>query len=169
LATAFDTSIVVINLNGVWGFRGTSAKGGKIALPDIHSIAWNQRQVVIAFDSDVIRKREVMAALQQFANIVEAKGVAGIRVLMLPDDPKQKLGVDDYLAQKHSIAELEAHLVPHWMSQVSIKVPFGIHPETRAELFTPPGYTVVNHRIVRINNNGSGPWTDNLYWPLIFH
>jgi hypothetical protein len=60
LASAYGDAIIPININGVWGFRGTNSAGGKVALPDIDEIAWNGRAVVLAFDSDVARNGKAL-------------------------------------------------------------------------------------------------------------
>jgi hypothetical protein len=167
LATAYDQCIVPINLNGVWGFRGITTKGRRIVSPDFHSIAWNGREIVIAFDSDVIRKQPVWAAVEQLAQLLGARGAAIIRVLMLPDDPQQKLGVDDYLAQGHTTAELESHLAPLWAGQASVRMRLVLHPKTGADLFLPPGYAVINQQIFRTNNHSSSPGRPIYPGPLI--
>src|SRR5262245_24269454 len=52
LASAYGDALIPVNINGVWGFRGTNGAGGKLALPDLDEIAWNGRVVVLAFDGD---------------------------------------------------------------------------------------------------------------------
>jgi len=148
LATAFGDRIVPINLNGVFGWRGTSAKGGKLALPDLEHIAWNGRRVVLAFDSDVVRKREVMQGLKRFAAVLAAKG-ADVLVLMLPDEPGNKTGVDDYLVLGHTPADLEALTAPLYDAVSAGREKFGKHPETGDNLFMPPGYLDTRGSIAR--------------------
>ena len=98
-------------LLGVWNWRGTNAQGGKVALPDWHDVALNGREVVIAYDSDVMRKREVRAALDELTRYLQGKG-ANARWVFLPDGAGgAKVGVDDYLLE-HSPDELRALVRP---------------------------------------------------------
>ena len=48
--------LCIVALSGVWNWRGTNGAGGKMALPDWHDIALNDRRVILAFDGDVARK-----------------------------------------------------------------------------------------------------------------
>ena len=59
---------------GVWNWRGTNDKGGKTVLPDWEHIALNTRQIYIVFDSDVMLKPEVHAALVRLKAFLEARG-----------------------------------------------------------------------------------------------
>ena len=43
-------------VGGVWGFRGTNDHGGKVILPDWEHMALNDREVIVAFDSDLATK-----------------------------------------------------------------------------------------------------------------
>jgi pyrimidine operon attenuation protein/uracil phosphoribosyltransferase len=51
----------------VWSWRGGNDRGGKVAIPDWQDVALNGRRVVLALDSDVVRKRAVRSALDQLA------------------------------------------------------------------------------------------------------
>jgi hypothetical protein len=103
--------LACVALAGVWSWRGSNVNGGKVAVADWHDIALNGREVVLAFDSDVTRKREVRTALTQLAGYLETKG-AGVRYLHLPDDEPGKTGLDDYLAAGHTLDELRALVRP---------------------------------------------------------
>ena len=46
----------VTSLLGVYNWRGTNDKGGKVALPEWESVALNGRLVYIVFDSDIVDK-----------------------------------------------------------------------------------------------------------------
>lgn len=140
LASAYSAAIVPINLNGVWGWRCTNLAGGKIALPEIDEIAWNGRTVVLAFDSDVIRKPQVMAALKRFAQLLVGRQVVEVKVLILPDTPGGKTGVDDFLAANHTTTDLESHLLDLQTAQGLGRVRLCPHPETGQDLYLPPGY-----------------------------
>ena len=93
-------------MGGVWGWRGTNRQGGKTVLPDWGSVALNGRQVFIVYDNDVMRNPKVRGALQALCAFLLAKH-ATPRLLLLPDGT-DKLGVDDYLAQGHTLAEVRA-------------------------------------------------------------
>ncbi|MBA2768496.1 MAG: DUF3631 domain-containing protein, partial [Sporichthyaceae bacterium] len=86
-----------VALPGVWSWRGSNGSGGKVAVPDWHDVALNGRRVVLAFDSDVVRKRAVSGALDQLAAYLTSKG-ARVEYLHLPEGGDGKTGLDDYLA-----------------------------------------------------------------------
>jgi hypothetical protein len=63
-----------VALLGVWNWRGTNEHGGKVALPEWERIALNNgRKVYIVFDSDVMRKPQVFAALARLKRFLEEK------------------------------------------------------------------------------------------------
>ena len=66
-------SLCAIALIGVWNWRGTNEYGGKTALPDWEYIALNDREVYIVFDSDVMLKQEVHAALARLKAFLEVR------------------------------------------------------------------------------------------------
>lgn len=97
-----------VALLGVWNWRGTNEFGGKTALPEWESIALNDRQVYIVFDSDVMLKPQVYAALVRFKSFLEGRE-ARVAVVYLPagaDGSKQ--GVDDFLAAGKAVDDLLA-------------------------------------------------------------
>lgn len=55
--------LCAVALLGVWTWRGTNRHGGKTALPEWEHIARNGREVYIVFDSDIMLKPEVYAAM----------------------------------------------------------------------------------------------------------
>ena len=93
-------------MGGVWGWRGSNAKGGKTALPDWASVALNGRQVFIVYDNDVMRNPKVRGALEAFANFLLSRKSTP-RIILLPEDTA-KIGVDDFLAAGHTLADLLA-------------------------------------------------------------
>jgi Protein of unknown function (DUF3631)/Domain of unknown function (DUF3854) len=101
--------LMCVSINGVYGWRGTASDGNKVALGDWEDIPLNGREVVIAFDGDVARKKEVRAALSRLATFLASRGAIP-RYLWLPDTD-QKTGLDDYL-MSHTVDELKA-LVSH--------------------------------------------------------
>ncbi len=100
--------LCAVALIGDWNWRGTNEDGGKTALPEWEFIALNDRPVYIVFDSDVMTKKEVAAALVRLKAMLEHKG-AKVKVIYLPDaENGAKQGVDDYLAVGHGVEELKA-------------------------------------------------------------
>lgn len=102
--------LCIVGLSGVWNWLGTSTAGGKMALPEWHDVALNdRRRVVIAFDGDVARKPSVQKAAHALAAYLSTKG-ARVEWLWLPDTD-DKTGLDDYLVE-HTEAELLALVKP---------------------------------------------------------
>ena len=97
-----------VGLLGVWNFRGTNAQGGKTALGEWESIALNDRQVYVVYDSDVMTKKEVHAALTRLAAFLRTRK-AKLAFIYLPSGPGGvKQGADDFLAAGHSLDDLLA-------------------------------------------------------------
>jgi hypothetical protein len=95
-------------LLGVWNFRGTNEDGGKVLLADFEYVALNDRDVFIVFDSDVVLKAAVHAAMARLGMVLQNRG-ARVRYVYLPSGPSgEKVGVDDYLVQGHSVDALLA-------------------------------------------------------------
>ena len=95
-----------IALLGVWNWRGTNGAGGKTALAAWESVALNGRQTYVVFDSDVMLKPAVHAALARLRGFLESRG-AVVALIYLPAGlGAEKVGVDDYLAAGHSLDEL---------------------------------------------------------------
>jgi hypothetical protein len=94
--------LTAIGLLGVSGWRS-----GGAALPDLLDIVWAHRRVIVAFDSDVMTKASVRQELLGLTRYLAGKG-AKVEWLTLPQKPHnaQKLGVDDWLAEGHTAAEL---------------------------------------------------------------
>jgi hypothetical protein len=106
--SAASRGLCVLALPGVYGFRGTNAKGGKVAHPDLEYVAFNGRPVFLAFDSDVTRNPAVLDALTRLAALARARGSA-VSVITLPEGPNgAKVGLDDYFAAGHSADDLFA-------------------------------------------------------------
>lgn len=101
-----SAGLCCIALLGVWNFRGTNEHGGKTALPDWESIALNDRQVYLVFDSDVMTKAAVHAALTRLRGFLESRK-ARVKIVYLPEGPEgEKVGLDDYLAAGHSASSM---------------------------------------------------------------
>jgi uncharacterized protein DUF3854/uncharacterized protein DUF927 len=103
---AATIGLCCIALLGVWNFRGTNAEGGKVALPDWESIALNGRRTYIVFDSDVMLKPQVHAALVRLKAFLESRR-AEVLVIYLPSgDGGTKQGLDDFLARGNTVDAL---------------------------------------------------------------
>ena len=98
--------LCAVCLLGVWNWRGTNDQGGKVALPEWEHIALNGRQVYVVFDSDVMLKPQVYAALIRLKGFLESRG-AKVAVVYLPaTEGGSKQGVDDFLAAGNSVEDL---------------------------------------------------------------
>jgi hypothetical protein len=72
-----------VSISGVWNWRGRNRYGGKLAVGDWDDIALNDREVILAFDSDVVRKPEVHKALTRLSEFLKYRG-ATVKYLHLP-------------------------------------------------------------------------------------
>ena len=70
-------------------------------------IPWNNRDVYVVYDSDVMTKPQVKLALHSLTDLLGRKG-AKVWWIQLPAQPGQKVGVDDFLAQGHTLDDLLA-------------------------------------------------------------
>src|SRR5215212_1072477 len=101
-----SSGLCAVALIGVWSFRGTNEHGGRTASADWEYVALNGRKVYIVFDSDVMEKSEVHAALSRLKAFLENRG-AKVRLIYLPPgDGGVKQGVDDYLSAGHKVNDL---------------------------------------------------------------
>lgn len=82
---------------GIGGVDSWSAK--KRMIPDLAAFPWKGRPAVIVFDSDVVRNATVRAARDRLGAALREKG-AGVVAVDLPDDGKNKVGLDDYLVAR---------------------------------------------------------------------
>ncbi len=97
-----------IDLLGVWNFKGRNEFGATTILADFDFIAWKNRSVRIVFDSDVMYKPAVRQAMERLTEILQRKG-ATVSVIYLPNHSNGvKWGVDDWLADGHTLQDLEA-------------------------------------------------------------
>ncbi len=98
-----SAGLCCVSLLGVWNFRGSNTKGGKVALADWENVALNGRKVYICFDSDVMEKIEVHLALARLGEFLESRG-AHVSYIYLPSgEGGAKVGLDDYLASGNSV------------------------------------------------------------------
>ncbi len=84
---------VAVGISGVWNWL---SDGEPIA--DMYEIPVEGRQVFVCFDSDMLRKPEVLMAAERLAEHLEARE-AKVWLVYLPDQPDgSKTGADDFLA-----------------------------------------------------------------------
>lgn len=100
--------VCAIALLGVWNWRGKNNRGGKVALAEWEHVALNGRRVYVVFDSDLMRKPEVEAALSRLEALLKSRG-AKVFLVYLPDaEDGRKQGVDDFLVSGHTVEDLIA-------------------------------------------------------------
>ena len=97
--------LCAVALLGVWNFKGKNEFGGVTLLSDFDEIALN-RVINIVFDSDVMTKPPVRAALDRLTEHLQRRG-ATVNAVYLPGGSDGKVGVDDYLLT-HTSDELKA-------------------------------------------------------------
>jgi len=96
---AVSIGLCCVALLGVWNWRGSNEAGGKTALADWDMIALNGRAIYVVFDSDVMEKREVYAALARLKALLESHD-ASVKVIYLPSSSHgEKVGLDDFIAR----------------------------------------------------------------------
>src|SRR5215208_8087691 len=94
---------------GAWNFRGTNEHGGKTALADWEYVALKGRKVYIVFDSDVMEKSEVYAALSRLKAFLQSRGARVSLIYLPPGEGGVKQGVDDYRAAGGTVDDLLQH------------------------------------------------------------
>ena len=85
-----SNGLCTVALLGVYNWRGTNEDGGKAALPDWESIALNDRQVYIVFDSDVMQKAAVHGALERLKRFLEVEARPGLADIPACWQPRRK-------------------------------------------------------------------------------
>lgn len=92
-----------IGLSGVWAFQQRRLRddrgkvfGARKLIRDLASLDWQDRVVVITFDSDVDGRPDLQMAEYRLAELLKAKG-ADVRVARIPRLAEGKTGLDDFL------------------------------------------------------------------------
>ena len=106
---AVTQDLCCIALLGVWNWRGTNEWGGKTALADWESVALQDRQVYITFDSDVMLKEAVNAALVRLKAFLETRGARVAVIYLPPGEGGVKVGLDDFFAARRTVGDLLAN------------------------------------------------------------
>jgi AAA domain/Domain of unknown function (DUF3854) len=101
--------LCAVDFAGVWGFRVPKKLDPKQPpLPDWKYINVVEREVIIAYDSDVTHNPDVGNARALLARLLTGRG-AKVRYCTLPAlATGEKQGVDDFLAAGGTLADLEA-------------------------------------------------------------
>lgn len=129
---------------GVWNWRGTNDHGGTTALPDWEAIALDARTIYVVYDSDVMLKDEVHQALARIGAYL-AHRKAHVRYLYLPAGPSgTKIGIDDYLAQGHTVNEALDHASTQLKKPVQDEVSEGWHSLLQSTVHGEPRQTLLN-------------------------
>jgi hypothetical protein len=112
---AVSAGLCCISLFGVDGWQRYG-----VALPDWSDVLIRDREVVICFDSDVMTKKSVAAALAKLTGWLDYRG-AKVRHVILPagmgDD---KVGLDDFLSV-YPVAELAGLVRAPAVSQATLR------------------------------------------------
>lgn len=96
--SAVSRGFVAVSIAGVWSWRGTNGKGGKVVLPDWGALALNDRQVILCFDSDVMSKGSIYEAFLGLSTFLESRK-AKVWYSYLPGEENgAKVGLDDWLS-----------------------------------------------------------------------
>lgn len=101
-----------INLNGVWGWRGTNKAQGKTALAGFDDIALNGRTCYLIFDTDVRINEDLKQGVRRLRSYLISKS-ADVIPLLLPPTAGGKIGIDDYFAAGNGQADFES-LITYW-------------------------------------------------------
>lgn len=126
----------IIGVQGVYGWRGRNQAGGLTALADWEDIALNGREVVLAFDSDVMAKASVRSGLERLSSLLQ-KRKAVVRYLLLPPvidkgalqgETPSKVGLDDFFASGATLADLERLIVDRLPALPHPSAPFDTKP-----------------------------------------
>ncbi len=93
-----------IALGGVYNFTGDKL-GNLLGILD--EAQWKNRPVAIVYDSDAATNPNVLAAEARLVEELGTKRGADVRIVRLPDEGGEKVGLDDFL-HKHGTEELDA-------------------------------------------------------------
>jgi hypothetical protein len=131
---AVSSGLCCIALLGVWNWRGRSDGDGIAALADWELIALKDREVYIAFDSDVMRKRQVRAALRRLRAFLELRG-ARVNTTYFPcHEGGAKVGLDDFFASGKTVDDLLACSTTELLDEAEDKATYAPYSETEQGL-----------------------------------
>lgn len=111
-ALASAGACAVALMGGVDGFRGTNEHGGKTILPEWEHIALNGRRVIVVYDSDFATNPNVQRAQRKLCDFLRYRQALPTPVVWPEAYQQKKWGVDDFLADHHTLGELLAMATP---------------------------------------------------------
>ena len=78
--------LTILAINGIWGWRGTNARGGKAALADWEAVPVDGRTVILVPDSDVWRpaRMDLRKSIERLTGMLISKG-ATVKWCQLPE------------------------------------------------------------------------------------
>jgi hypothetical protein len=88
---ADQEEILCLGVGGLWNWLHDGQP-----IPDLDSIAWAERPVVITPDSDVWARPDLMRPVYALGTELESRG-AKVSVCIIPQEDEKKVGLDDYL------------------------------------------------------------------------
>lgn len=91
--TAVANGFTCLALGGVYNFTGA---GGEL-VELLEQVQWQGRQVIVVFDSDAATNPDVLAAEARLIEELQTKRGAKCRIVRLPPDGEEKVGLDDFL------------------------------------------------------------------------
>lgn len=86
--------------NGVWGFKSPDG-----ILADLDYIKWENRDVFIVYDSDVVKK-EIGKSMARLSKVLSNRKATVSPIPLAPGPNGEKQGVDDFFAQGGTVEEL---------------------------------------------------------------
>lgn len=93
-----SAGLCCISVPGVWSWAKRLNADARQVLPDLQRIKFEERKVILAFDSDVMSKPQVYAALEALAAYISSRGALVSFLYLSEDEPGEKCGLDDFLA-----------------------------------------------------------------------
>lgn len=103
-AAASARGLPTIGLGGVDVWR--SQKRKLPLLPQLETVEWKDRQVVIIFDSDAATNPDVVRAQRQLSRTLLDRGAEPVIAALPPNKKGEKQGLDDFLV-KNKLEDLE--------------------------------------------------------------
>lgn len=155
--------LCAIALIGVWNWRGTNSKGGVTELADWDRIAIKNRRIYIVFDSDVMVKPQVKDALRRLAAMLRRRGAKEVLPVVLHQDGKEKIGLDDFFAGGGTVSEMRGCTDPDILAATQVitnnRGLADVAADTMAAMVAaniPPTLFVRDSQLVRVETSEQG-------------
>jgi hypothetical protein len=94
-----------IGLGGVWNFKSSNL--GITFLPELELVNWVKRRVYVVFDSDMLSKPGVQAAMNALSEELAQRGALPFVVYIPEGDEGKKQGLDDWCVANPGLSLLE--------------------------------------------------------------